>query len=96
MEKIVGERFAYFIGYIFAVFVQCSIHFKDVYFFWIFPSQMPYSVPGLIYKCIAVERACEFFPIFLLVDFGSTFEFYSYVFPLGEVALAVFFFLDIS
>ena len=43
----------------------------------------------MIHWCIAVEKGCEFFSIFLLVHFGSTFEFYSGFFQLGEVVLAV-------
>ena len=89
MWKILfGESVAYFTGYAFAVSVLRSIDFKDLYFFWIFAFKLSYSVLGLISRCVAVGRVSNFFPVFLLVPFGSTFEFCSGFFPLDEVLLA--------
>ena len=84
-----GGRVAYFIDYAFAVFALCSIDFKDVYFFWIFAFKLSYFVPGLIYRCISVEKTGKFFPVFLLVLFDFTLEFCSGFFLLDEVLLAI-------
>ena len=58
--------------------------------FWIVAFQLSYSFPGLIYRCIAVERAGNIFPVFFLVLSGQIFEFCSF-FSLGEVLLAISF-----
>ena len=47
-----------FIDYTFAVFVVCTIDFKNV--------QLSYSVPGLIYRCNSVERGGKIFPVSFL------------------------------
>ena len=85
------ERVAYFIGYAFAVFLLCSNSFKAVCFIFIFAFQLSYSVPGLIYRCIAVERTGKIFTVFLLGLFGQILELCTGFFPLEEVFLRISF-----